>query len=289
MKKAPKHDGLGVDWEEFVPRKNVGLDGMRAEAERNAREWWDRFSKLLPYLNDQLCLEGEKRKELWELRKEGKDEGAFDMSFMFHEKLYSLSWLEHVTPSIRLCDAKQMISQMAMVTADGAVEYPDTYEHSWGTMPTAPLLKAVSGTKFTPNRAIIGAAVENILGHKEAVTYRKEVEEAEDTLEYLKSMPLNWEEILQGEPLEDFLFVEREDRIAIEPSLESVLENQHLWAWGTYAVLDKDGWHAPGEIGMWAADSSTKGEKHKFRYGFIDRFVASGDPDDLLVLVDCHI
>lgn len=57
---------------------------------------------------------------------------------------------------------------------------------------------------------------------------------------------------------------------------------------GTYALLDDDGWHAPGKMGWFGCSSDTPEEYLKFESWFMDRLKAA-KPDDVLVCVDCHI
>ena len=57
----------------------------------------------------------------------------------------------------------------------------------------------------------------------------------------------------------------------------------------SYAALDDDGWHAPGEMGWFGASSDEAAAKVSFQREFIKRFVKSAKPTDTLVVVDCHI
>lgn len=57
----------------------------------------------------------------------------------------------------------------------------------------------------------------------------------------------------------------------------------------TYAALDNDGWHAPGDMGWWGMSSDEPDGYVKFAREFVGRFVKNCAPDDLLVLVDYHI
>jgi hypothetical protein len=55
-----------------------------------------------------------------------------------------------------------------------------------------------------------------------------------------------------------------------------------------YALLDSDGWHAPGKMGWWGCSSDTAGDRKKFKNEFIERLLKA-DKNDWLVAVDCHI
>lgn len=57
----------------------------------------------------------------------------------------------------------------------------------------------------------------------------------------------------------------------------------------TYAVLDDDGWHAPGRVGWFGSSSAEGAEKAEHNRTFVDRYIKTTGPDDLLVIVDCHI
>lgn len=57
----------------------------------------------------------------------------------------------------------------------------------------------------------------------------------------------------------------------------------------TFAALDADGWHAPGEMGWFGCDNSEPDNKVTFQREFVKRFIKTAAPDDTLVVVDCHI
>ena len=57
----------------------------------------------------------------------------------------------------------------------------------------------------------------------------------------------------------------------------------------TYAVLDADGWHAPGNMGWFGCSSESDDEAISFELGFRKRFVDKLDPDARVTIVDCHI
>lgn len=56
----------------------------------------------------------------------------------------------------------------------------------------------------------------------------------------------------------------------------------------TFAFLDDQGWHAPGEMGWFGADHSEEESKDAFKRQFVERFLLTSKPDDTLVMVDCH-
>lgn len=57
----------------------------------------------------------------------------------------------------------------------------------------------------------------------------------------------------------------------------------------TYAALDNDGWHAPGKMGWFGCSSDEPDGYVKFKKEFVSRFIDNTAPDDMLVVVDCHI
>ena len=73
----------------------------------------------------------------------------------------------------------------------------------------------------------------------------------------------------------------------------------------SYAALDDDGWHAPGEMGWFGCDNAEADAKVKFHKEFMARFIHTKapyeepsaleegpvppSPTDTLVVVDCHI
>ncbi len=61
------------------------------------------------------------------------------------------------------------------------------------------------------------------------------------------------------------------------------------WAFSTYAVLDENGWHAPGEMGWFGVSSESAGEQLDWEANFHKRFIASDDPETVVAIMDCHI
>lgn len=57
----------------------------------------------------------------------------------------------------------------------------------------------------------------------------------------------------------------------------------------TYAALDEEGWHAPGKMGFFGCGSDEPDGKAAYVKAFFGRFIRTARPDDLLVVVDCHI
>jgi hypothetical protein len=57
----------------------------------------------------------------------------------------------------------------------------------------------------------------------------------------------------------------------------------------TYAALDKDGWHAPGEMGWFGCSSANPDDKVQFLKEFYRRFIKEANKQDWVAVVDCHI
>lgn len=57
----------------------------------------------------------------------------------------------------------------------------------------------------------------------------------------------------------------------------------------TFAGLDDEGWCERGEMGWFGMSSATPDSSKAFNRSFTDRFITPCGPEDLLVVVDCHI
>jgi hypothetical protein len=55
-----------------------------------------------------------------------------------------------------------------------------------------------------------------------------------------------------------------------------------------YALLDSEGWRAPGKMGWWGCSTDTADGRKKFKNEFTERLLKA-DKNDWLVAVDCHI
>lgn len=55
-----------------------------------------------------------------------------------------------------------------------------------------------------------------------------------------------------------------------------------------WATVDAQGWHEQGKMGWWACSDATTESTYAFANGFMD-WLKSGDTQDWLVAVDCHI
>jgi hypothetical protein len=66
-------------------------------------------------------------------------------------------------------------------------------------------------------------------------------------------------------------------------------KHRHRWEFGTWAVLDAEGWKEKGEMGWWGFSSESVEEGQEWSKSFVDAFLKNEDPDTLIVIVDCHI
>lgn len=57
----------------------------------------------------------------------------------------------------------------------------------------------------------------------------------------------------------------------------------------TYAALDDEGWDEPGRMGWFGVSSAEPDTRRDYYARFRPRFIDKCGPDDLLVVVDCHI
>lgn len=57
----------------------------------------------------------------------------------------------------------------------------------------------------------------------------------------------------------------------------------------TYAALNDKGWGEPGEMGWWGCSHAESKDKFDWKRKFHNRYISSGKPSDVLVIVDCHI
>lgn len=102
--------------------------------------------------------------------------------------------------------------------------------------------------------------------------------------ESLISLKTSWE---AAESLNDGL---RHLIYGIKPGMtkEEYLENLKFFS--TYAVLTKDNsWVSPGEMGSFGLEYEKTESKSVWSQKFFERFIQPLDPEDIIVIVDCHI
>lgn len=64
---------------------------------------------------------------------------------------------------------------------------------------------------------------------------------------------------------------------------------RRMGLWSTYAVLDDKGWHEPGAMGWFGRSAATAESKKDWEDNFRSRFIDTLDPEDRVVVIDCHI
>lgn len=84
-----------------------------------------------------------------------------------------------------------------------------------------------------------------------------------------------------------FILYRREYYLERYKDKEEYLRRQATWT--TYAVLDEKGWHAPGEMGWFGCSSEDADQQRDWDENFRSRFIDTLDPEDQVVIVDCHI
>jgi hypothetical protein len=57
----------------------------------------------------------------------------------------------------------------------------------------------------------------------------------------------------------------------------------------TYAALDENGWHEPGEMGWFGCSSAEPEDNNSYSKSFMSKFIIEKDPDTILVVCDCHV
>lgn len=80
-----------------------------------------------------------------------------------------------------------------------------------------------------------------------------------------------------------------EELKAIGKTRKEFVKAQTDFSWVPYAVVDSDGWHAPGKVGWFGTSDEAPGAwsawKENFRRDWIDTLA----PHDRVTLLDCHI
>lgn len=61
------------------------------------------------------------------------------------------------------------------------------------------------------------------------------------------------------------------------------------YSWVPYAVVDSDGWHAPGKVGWFGASDEEPGAWKAWKENFRRDWVDTLAPGDRVTLIDCHI
>lgn len=86
------------------------------------------------------------------------------------------------------------------------------------------------------------------------------------------------------------MFGEPEFEYNLNLTLED-LQTKHRWLfeWGTWAVLDNEGWHEKGKMGWWGLSSATEQDDQMWKDGFYEKYLQNEDPETILAVVDCHV
>jgi len=68
-----------------------------------------------------------------------------------------------------------------------------------------------------------------------------------------------------------------------------VKDNLHLFRWGTFAVVNEDGWNESGSMGWFGCSSYGDGQYMDWYKHYFDKFIMPREKDDFIAIVDCHI
>lgn len=75
----------------------------------------------------------------------------------------------------------------------------------------------------------------------------------------------------------------------VESEEEFFAKYAAYWEFSTYAVLDRNGWHSPGEMGWFGCSSEDPEDYLAWSAKYYERFIENEDPETVLAVVDCHI
>ena len=145
----------------------------------------------------------------------------------------------------------------------------------------------------------VGGRWSNLLtlktGEKTDCDVIKEVSFEPDIKEYNKALRF-WE--LYVEKNEEDLTEEEKDEIGFvfykkEYFLEKYGSKEEyakaMSSFSTYAILDSDGvWHEPGAMGWFGMSHASIKEEKKFTDNYMD-IINREDPNNIIIIVDCHI
>jgi hypothetical protein len=78
---------------------------------------------------------------------------------------------------------------------------------------------------------------------------------------------------------------------AYDDLTEDELRTKFKWrfGFGTYAVLDDEGWKEKGKMGWFGTSSDTIEDRIEWGSNYVDKFLRNEDPDTIVAVVDCHI
>lgn len=72
-------------------------------------------------------------------------------------------------------------------------------------------------------------------------------------------------------------------------TLEDLLTtHRHYWEFGTFALLNDEGWQSKGEMGWFGMSSDTPEDGENWNKSYMD-FIKQASDDTIFVVVDCHI
>lgn len=112
--------------------------------------------------------------------------------------------------------------------------------------------------------------------------------------ERVKGYARFWEVAVEGQPLQPgenaddfYLFYKKEYMLSRYRDKETYASiNAGLYL---YAILDDDGWHSKGNMGWFGMSSESGEESLAWDLNLYKNFLKDRNPEDYLVVVDCHI
>ena len=104
-----------------------------------------------------------------------------------------------------------------------------------------------------------------------------------------------WEVVVEEQPLKEGEVKEHFDTFWRKEYYEKQYGTKEQYArecseLSTFAVVTADGvWHEKGQMGWFGCSSETGEESQKWHNSWYDAFIKDTDPEQVLVIVDCHI
>lgn len=265
---------------------------------------------LAPY-DENLEVEQYKYKSKKELIKEGKKQAKemYKRNKMFYEDVTKFkeevcegveSTFKNKEEVLNKYDFRHLASKLA--TDQEIYEFYKEYYYSDSEFDDEGNLLSIYNPKAKWDWYSIGGRWSGSLilknGNRDDWALAKEVDwdkmftASDEQKEYARRF---WEIVVEEQPLKEgedkfdyFTLYNKKYYLEKYKTVEGFIESQNTW--GTFAVLTSDkGWHEKGKMGWFGAHSATPKEEAAWDEGFRERFIDTLDPEDEVVIVDCHI
>lgn len=101
----------------------------------------------------------------------------------------------------------------------------------------------------------------------------------------------DWDELFNPNPdhcmyRPEYVEKQRIKHLEMYGTKEEYMKRRGLWT--PYALVDEDGWYAPGNMGWWGFSSDETEDRDMFDQMF-KKYVSELKPKDVVTIVDCHI